>query len=167
MNTKLKRVVEVPVTPAESMTDYLVDHINAIMICCGIQSIETRKYTSGFGSRLHVTMTPFPDAPSEIVTQGLVVKDAIAQLLAVVNLSKQSLSDFKEDEMANIHAMWSQGVEASKHPRDAKQSTQSATEAQTPSTSDEPDDGIPLDLGTVETDSATRPATQGDREEEK
>jgi hypothetical protein len=146
MNARLKRVASEPVTPAEDMTDYLVDKIDAIMICCGIKEIVAQKYTCGFGSRLHVTMTPFEDAPPEIVRQGLVVKDAIAQLLSVINLSKLALSDFSAEEMSNIHAMWAAAIEAAKHPRnEALQPT-----AQVPQTESKADGGdIQLDLSGV------------------
>lgn len=142
MNTKLKRVAGAPVTPAEAVTDYLVDHINAIMICCGIQSIEVNKYTCGFGSRLHVTMTPFNDAPPEIVAQGVVVKDAIAQIMSVVNLAKQTVGNFTKEEADNVHAMWKTAVEASKMPRQMPQQTTAAV----PIDNDTGLDEIPINL---------------------
>lgn len=146
MNTKLKRVVGVPVTPAEAMTDYLVDHINAIMISCGIKTLDIQKYTSGFGSRLHVTMTPFEDAPPEIVSQGLVVKDALAQIMAIVNLARQSVDNFTKEEMDNIHALWNKSVAASKSPRQMPQQSQTP---EAPQESQEQEDGIPIDLAAV------------------
>lgn len=153
MNARLKRVASEPVTPAEDMTDYLVDKIDAIMICCGIKEIVVQKYACGFGSRLHVTMTPFEDAPPEIVKQGLVVKDAIAQLLSVLNLSKLALSNFSVEEMSNIHAMWATAIEATKHPRNEmsvsteKVETDEQTVQDSPSTGDD----IQIDLSGVST----------------
>lgn len=154
MNARLKRVASEPVTPAEDMTDYLVDKIDAIMICCGIKEIVAQKYTCGFGSRLHVTMTPFEDAPPEIVKQGLVVKDAIAQLLSVINLSKISLSNFSTEEMSNIHAMWATAIEATKHPRNEA----SQPNAQVPLEELKDDIGdIQLDLSGVSTKADNEP----------
>lgn len=143
MNAKLKRAASEPVTPAEDMTDYLVDKIDAMMICCGIKELSVQRYVCGFGSRLHVTMTPFEDAPSEIVKQGLVVKDALAQLLAVVNLTKLGLSDFTAEEMANIRAMWASAVEATKHPRNDV----SKPAGQPQASSEAGGEDIPLDIG--------------------
>lgn len=157
MNTKLKRVVGVPVTPAEAMTDYLVDHINAIMISCGIKTIEIQKYTSGFGSRLHVTMAPFEDAPPEVVAQGLVVKDAIAQIMSVVNLARQSVENFSKEEMANVHAMWKASAEASRHPRMI-----AGAQEQSDKPSDD-GDSIPLDLSAVTPDAAKKKAARKPR----
>lgn len=153
MNARLKRVASEPVTPAEDMTDYLVDKIDAIMICCGIKEIVVQKYACGFGSRLHVTMTPFEDAPPEIVKQGLIVKDAIAQLLSVINLSKLSLSNFSAEEMNNIHAMWATAIEATKHPRNEMSvpTEQVETSEQTEQDSSSIGDDIQLDLSGVST----------------
>jgi hypothetical protein len=158
MNAKLKRAASEPVTPAEDMTDYLVDKIDAIMICCGIKEIVAQKYTCGFGSRLHVTMTPFEDAPPEIVKQGLIVKDALAQLLAVVNLTKLGLSDFTTDEMDNIRAMWASAVEATKHPRN----TPKPAELPTQTSSEAGGEDIQLDLSgvTPNTDNKSKKVTK-------
>ena len=167
MNTKLKRVVGVPVTPAEAMTDYLVDHINAIMISCGIKTLDIQKYTSGFGNRLHVTMTPFEDAPQEIVTQGLVVKDALAQIMAIVNLARQSVDNFTKEEMDNIHALWKKSVAASKAPRQMPQLSQTSDAQQEPQEPQEQEDGIPLDLAAVTPEEPQEPQEQQDSQEHK
>ena len=149
MNTKVKRVIGAPVTPAETMTDYMADKINGLMIACGIKEIEIKKYACGFGSRLHVTMVPFEDAPREIVAQGIVVKDAIAQLMSVVNLTKQTLGEFTEEEMNGIKNMWANAVSASKAPRAPVPATDASGM----------DKGeIPLDMSAEDSSPAASPA---------
>jgi len=78
-----------PETPASVMAEQLMEHITAIMMLCGgIESISATKYACGFGSRLHVTISPFNGAPKEVKAQGVIIKDALAQIMSVANITR-------------------------------------------------------------------------------
>ena len=102
-----------PETPAGAMQDYIAEHVTALMTLGGIESISAQKYTCGFGSRLHVSIASFADAPEEIVAQGVVMKDAIAQILSVANITRivMKLSDL---EMNDVRETWKNAVEGAK-----------------------------------------------------
>jgi hypothetical protein len=94
-----------PETPASTMSAYVVEHATALMTIGGIESISAQKYSCGLGSRLHVSMAPFADAPEDIVAQGVVMKDAIAQVLSVANIVSVTIKP-NEDEMKDVRTMW-------------------------------------------------------------
>lgn len=90
-------------TPASCMAEFVVEHVMALMTVLGIESISARKYSSGFGSRLHVSIAPFNDAPEQVRNQGIIAKDAIAQILSVANVTRVVMKPGDDDlkEMAN------------------------------------------------------------------
>ena len=94
-----------PETPASAMTDYMCEHVTALMILGGIESIVLQKYNSGFGSRLHVTIAPFANAPEAVKTVGIVIKDAVAQILSVANVTRLVLKP-SEEEMSDVMSTW-------------------------------------------------------------
>lgn len=98
-----------PETPASCMAEQMVEHVVAIMAICGIESIESKKYVAGFGSRLHVSMVPFHEAPDGVTAQGVVVKDAIAQILSVANLTRVVIKP-KEGELSDMRDSWSKAL---------------------------------------------------------
>jgi len=102
-----------PETPASCMATYAVEHISALMIMGGIESIDAKKYSTGFGSRLHVSISPFADAPEEITAQGVVMKDAIAQILSVSNVTRVVLKP-EGDDFSDMKNMWRQKVKEAK-----------------------------------------------------
>lgn len=102
-----------PETPAGSAQDYIVEHVSALMAICGIEAISSQKYTCGFGSKLHVSISPFADAPEEISAQGVVIKDALAQIMSVANMTRMVLKP-TDSEMNDIRAIWEDSIKASK-----------------------------------------------------
>ena len=97
-------------TPASAMSEYVVEHVAALMTIGGIESIEAKKYVTGFGSRLHVSIAPFSDAPDEVTAQGVVMKDALAQVLSIANITRivlkpsdNDLEDIKETWKISVH----------------------------------------------------------------
>lgn len=84
-------------TPASSMKNYVLEHLSALMIIGGIETISLKKYEIGGGSRIHTSVSFFKGVPDEIVTQGVVMKDALAQILSVANISRVVLRPSEED----------------------------------------------------------------------
>lgn len=87
-------------TPASVMTEQMVEHIMSIMMLCGIEGISATKYQCGFGSQLNVTISLFANVPEKVSEQGVIIKDALAQIMSVANvtrlLAKPSDEDLKE-----------------------------------------------------------------------
>lgn len=104
MNIEMSKA-NAPETPASAMTDYMCEHVTALMILGGIESIVLQKYNSGFGSRLHVTMAPFANAPEAVKKVGIVIKDAIAQILSATNVVRLVLKP-TDDEMSEVASTW-------------------------------------------------------------
>ena len=104
MNIEMSKA-NAPETPASAMTDYMCEHVTALMILGGIESIVLQKYNSGFGSRLHVTIAPFANAPEAVKTVGIVIKDAVAQILSVANVTRLVLKP-SEEEMSDVMSTW-------------------------------------------------------------
>lgn len=100
-------------TPASSMSEYVVEHVVAIMTMCGIESIDVKKYSTGFGSRLHVSIAPFSDAPEEITNQGVVAKDAIAQILSIANITRIVIKP-SDDDISGMKDTWKNNVSAAR-----------------------------------------------------
>jgi len=104
MNIEMSRA-NAAETHASAMTDYITEHVSALMILGGIESISTQKYSCGFGSRLHVTIAPFAKAPEAVKSMGIVIKDAVAQILSVANITRLVLKP-SDSEMENIVSTW-------------------------------------------------------------
>lgn len=96
-------------TPASFMAEYVTEHITALMTLGGIESISATKYVCGFGSRLHVTMAPFADAPEEVRAQGVVIKDALATILSVANITRVVMKPSEED-LGRMRDTWEMAV---------------------------------------------------------
>lgn len=96
-------------TPASCMTDYVTEHVTALMTLGGIESINAKKYACGFGSRLHVTIAPFADAPEMVRAQGVVIKDAIAAILSIANITRVVMKP-KDEDMSAMKKAWEDAV---------------------------------------------------------
>ncbi len=92
-------------TPVSVVAQYVTKRIAELMTVTGIESISAQKYECGFGSRLHVTMSAFQSAPKEISYQGVVIKDALAQILSIANVARLQLKPSEEDRK-DMEAMW-------------------------------------------------------------
>ena len=97
--------VNAGVTPASVVAQYVAKRVAELMSVTGIESISAHKYECGFGSRLHVTVSAFQSAPKEISDQGIVIKDALAQILSIANVARLQLKPFEEDRR-EMEAMW-------------------------------------------------------------
>ena len=100
-------------TPASCVTDYVMEHATALMALGGIESISARRYTCGFGSRLHVTIAPFSCAPEEVKSQGVVIKDAIATVLSIANITRVVTKPGDKD-IAEMKKLWDVSVRAAR-----------------------------------------------------
>lgn len=98
-----------PETPASCMTEYVIEHVTALMTIGGIESISARKYVCGFGSRLHVTIAPFANAPDAVKAQGVVIKDALAQIMSIANITRIVMKPSKADVKKMLDA-WKSSV---------------------------------------------------------
>lgn len=92
-------------TPASEISEYVLEHVAALMALGGIESISAVKYQCGIGSSLHVSIAPFADAPSDVTAQGIVIKDALAQILSVANVVRVMIEP-SDDDMKKITKMW-------------------------------------------------------------
>ena len=108
-------------TPASSIRNYVLEHVSALMIIGGIETISFKKYEIGGGSRIHTSVSFFKGAPDEIVTQGVVMKDALAQILSVANISRAVLRPSEED-LQGMRNFWNMPAhsEAQKEPEQEK-----------------------------------------------
>lgn len=99
MNVEISKAAA-PETPASVLTEQMVEHILSIMMLCGIEGISATKYQCGFGTQLNVTIAPFANVPEKVSAQGVIIKDALAQIMSVANvtrlLAKPSDTDLKE-----------------------------------------------------------------------
>ena len=98
-----------PETPASCMTEYVIEHVTALMTIGGIESISAQKYVCGFGSRLHVTIAPFANAPDAVKAQGVVIKDALAQIMSIANITRVVMKPSKAD-VKKMVAAWKSSV---------------------------------------------------------
>lgn len=96
-------------TPASCISSYVTEHVTALMSLGGIEAISSRKYECGFGSKLHVTISPFRYAPEEVRAQGVVIKDAIATILSVANITRVVMKP-EEEDVAAMKKLWDDSV---------------------------------------------------------
>ena len=110
MNVEISKAAA-PETPASVMTEKMVEHITSIMMPCGIEGISATKYQCGFGSQLNVTISPFANVPRKVSEQGVIIKDALAQIMSVANvtrlIAKPSDADLKE-----LRETWKESVKS-------------------------------------------------------
>ena len=99
-----------PETPASRMAEYVTEKITALMTLGGIESIVAKKYTCGFGSKLHVSIAPFADAPAKIAAQGVIIKDALAQIMSVANINKIEMKPSDKD-LRKMRETWTSAVQ--------------------------------------------------------
>ena len=111
-------------TPASVRTSKYVEEISGLMLGGGINAISYTKYQAGFGSRLHVSVSQFADAPEDIKKQGVVIKDALAELMAIANLTRIVLN-LDDKELDGVKADWDASI------REAANSNSSSQPAQT------------------------------------
>jgi hypothetical protein len=100
-------------TPASEAAEYVAEHVAALMAIGGIGSISAVKYQCGFGSRLHVSMVPFADAPEIIKNQGIIIKDAIAQIMSIANVTRIVMKP-SEGDMCKMRILWNDSVTAAR-----------------------------------------------------
>ena len=135
MNVEMSKV-KAQETPASMMSKELVEHVaDVMMIEGGIKSISAIKYVGGFGDRLHVSISQFEDAPYEVRSQGVIIKDAIAQILSVCNISRITVK-MEDDEKANVVAAWNNAVASAK--KENSEATDVTTESKPAEQRDEP-----------------------------
>ena len=96
-------------TPASCMTEYVMEHLTALMTLGGIESISAQKYVCGFGSRLHVTIAPFSYAPDPVKAQGVVIKDALATVMSIANITRVVMKPSKAD-INKMREVWKSSV---------------------------------------------------------
>ena len=87
-------------TPASIDSEEMVAQIASLMLASGISDLVAQKYVSGMGSRLHVSISPFQGCPGEVVAQGIVIKDALAQILSTANIMGMSITLDQEETEA-------------------------------------------------------------------
>ena len=105
-------------TPASVMAEYMVERITALMVMSGIESISSQRYQCGAGSRLHVTIATFAGAPKEVTDQGVVIKDALAQIMSVANIVRIHMKPSEAD----LNSMKSTWAESSKKAKELNES---------------------------------------------
>ena len=146
MNVEISKArgASVSNAPSAVMSNYVCEHVAAMMVIGGIESISSQKFESGFGSRLHVRISQFKDAPSEICAAGVIIKDALAQVLSVANVTRLALKPSNE-ELANIKSTWEKSVSDSKVKKDTRTSKSSKT-SKISETNDPNKDEIPIKM---------------------
>lgn len=111
-------------TPASLMRNYVLEHVSALMIMGGIETITFKKYKIGGGSRIHTSVSFFKGVPDEIAMQGVVTKDALAQILSVANISRAVIR-LSEEDLQGMRNFWN-GPTPSESKSEPEQESQKA-----------------------------------------
>ena len=97
-------------------------------------------------------ISQFKEAPSEVHSAGIIIKDALAQILSVANITRLVLKP-TDKEMANIKSNWEKSVEQSKVVKEVEEAemaekAKKAKKAEKAKEADNPnDDGeIPIKM---------------------
>ena len=101
-------------TPASIMTEYVVERITALMVMAGMESISAQRFECGLGSRLHVTISAFAGAPKDVTDQGIVIKDALAQIMSVANVVRIVIKP-SESDLSDMKASWADSAKRAKN----------------------------------------------------
>lgn len=108
MNVEMSKS-QSPETPASCMIESVMEHVTSLMTIGGIESISAQKYVCGFGSRLHVTIAPFAKAPDRVKAQGVIIKDALAQIMSIANITRVVMKPSKS-EMKKMSDAWRKSI---------------------------------------------------------
>jgi len=126
MKVRVGRAIGEHGTPAEARKVQYVTMITDLMAYNGLKSVSYRTAKMGVGMKLIVSSESFDDAPVGIRIQSLVVKDAIAALMSVANLSHVEIS-LDDEEYAAVREGWREDIEnAAKIGPDGKTQDESA-----------------------------------------
>lgn len=108
MNVEMSKA-QGPETPASCMIESVMEHVTSLMTIGGIESISAQKYVCGFGSRLHVTIAPFAKAPDRVIAQGVIIKDALATIMSIANVTRVVMKPSKSD-MKKMSDSWRKSI---------------------------------------------------------
>lgn len=93
-------------SPASVVSESVVEDLASLMsMVGGINSITITKYVAGVGSGLYTTISQFQDAPQSIKTQGLLIKDSVAQIMSVANVSRITIIP-NDDDIKSFEQSW-------------------------------------------------------------
>ena len=104
-------------TPASLMTDYVTEHVSALMVLCGIKSVGVSKYVSGLGSSISTEVEFFDGAPKDFRAMGYVIKDSIGQIMAAANLVGIEVN-MEDEEVGRMRRTWDSYVSNPEVPED-------------------------------------------------
>lgn len=149
MNVKIT-TVDTNSTPAAEMREKIVENAVSLMVVGGaLSSITSIKYSSGFCEKQLVSVTQFKDAPFPVKNQGVVIKDAIAQILGVANVTRVTV-ELDDKERENVTSAWNAAVKAAEEkaaqadksdlPKPQGNQADASAKAEQPEP-EEPDDG--------------------------
>ncbi len=98
-----------PATPAAAMSEDIAQNVANLMIFSGIEVIDSQKFNRGACSHLHTSIASFADAPEDVKAQGVMIKDALAQILSMANISRILIKP-KQESMDRIKSAWDSAV---------------------------------------------------------
>lgn len=108
MNLEINKAMAAS-TPSSCLGDYVAEHVAALMTLGAIEGISIQKHQSGMGSRLHVSITQF-EAPNSVKMTGIIIKDALAQIMSVANIARILMTP-EEEEMESMRKTWKESSE--------------------------------------------------------
>lgn len=86
---------------------FVMEHVSALMTMAGIKSLTMHRYEFGMGANALAAVEFFDGVPPEIMALGVVIKEALGQVLMSADIMKVSIS-LDDGELERISGMWVQ-----------------------------------------------------------
>lgn len=84
---------------------FVMEHVSALMTMAGIKSLAMRRYEFGMSSNALAAVEFFDGVPPEVMALGVVIKEALGQVLMSADIMKVSIA-LDDGELGRISGMW-------------------------------------------------------------
>lgn len=101
--------VQSKATTASTMAKDVAEHVAALMVFGGIETISSEIVTQGYATSMRTSIAHFTEAPQKIRDVGTFIKDDIARILSVANINRVIVKPTKAERI-DMRKAWSNAV---------------------------------------------------------
>ena len=101
--------VQSKATTASAMAKDVAEHVAALMVFGGIETISSEIVTQGYAMSMRTSIAHFTEAPQKIRDVGTFIKDDLARILSVANINRIIVKPTKAERI-DMRKAWSNAV---------------------------------------------------------
>lgn len=85
--------------------EFVMEHVSALMTMAGIKSLIMHRYEFGMSSNALASLEFFDGVPPEVMALGVVIKEALGQVLMSADIMKVSIA-LDDGERERVSGIW-------------------------------------------------------------